>query len=414
MLSIKNITSKHYFFKQKKINIISMRKSQWLFLIGIIVLLASCSKATIEPQTNLGVLSEFKSYQLNKEEIVKNEEDTEDEVNNNIMFPISEDLKSVMLTEQNRKIVLDLIHEKGLDFVPVRELLEKNPLLKNYFRDFAATMTQKGDVYEAVIYVPNIEKADYQLHPLVSPGLEVEDDEAAGINDFIFSWILDEKGNYQEIVIGEEQALEISYPLFIITPHPIEASINSSANLQGFTANDLNNATASYRSNGGYASNEFKINHRYEGSGNSEFAISSGHIFYNSNLFPTASIGQNLKEDNGSYTWWKEIREVDKDDIGKDLSHWEQISDNWVPRDDYKMYFNTYERDWASTNKYLGQGEWEGATVNLEGRRTYLSEWYAFDPDNSVSKRMYIQTIWSDWAKDFTDSKGRLKIWRVN
>jgi hypothetical protein len=51
MLSIKNITSKHYFFKQKKINIISMRKSQWLFLIGIIVLLASCSKATIEPQT---------------------------------------------------------------------------------------------------------------------------------------------------------------------------------------------------------------------------------------------------------------------------------------------------------------------------------------------------------------------------
>ena len=125
----------------------SMKKAQWLFLIGIIVLLAGCSKETIEPQTDLGVLSEFKSYQLNKEAIVKNEEDTEDEVNNNIMFPISEDLKSLMITEQNRKIILDLIHEKGLDFVSVRELLEKNPSLKSYFRDCPATMVQTGDVY---------------------------------------------------------------------------------------------------------------------------------------------------------------------------------------------------------------------------------------------------------------------------
>lgn len=122
--------------------------------------------------------------------------------------------------------------------------------------------------------------------------------------------------------------------------------------------------------------------------------------------------GLPLWRDNGTYQIWKEIRSVHKSDISKDLNHWEQISDDYNPRGDFRIFFNTFERDWYSSPKDLGEGEEYGTIIYLEGRMKYNDNWYAFDPSYSVEK-MDINNIYLNWMRNFENSKGYIKVWRV-
>ncbi|GEM_PF-3903220 len=74
----------------------------------------------------------------------------------------------------------------------------------------AFPLPHAGIMHEAVINVPNIEVAEASFNPFISPGIEVEDDPARGMDDYIFSWYLDDEGTYEEVAIGEEQALSMT------------------------------------------------------------------------------------------------------------------------------------------------------------------------------------------------------------
>ncbi|AEV31614.1 hypothetical protein Oweho_0599 [Owenweeksia hongkongensis DSM 17368] len=124
-----------------------------------------------------------------------------------------------------------------------------------------------------------------------------------------------------------------------------------------------------------------------------------------------------MRKDNGTYNTWKEIREVEKKDIGKLLGHWEQfITTNASPVAPYGSsytYWNTFERDWYSSAKDLGNGSGNGKTVYLAGERKYSSEWYAYNPSVVKNNRVDYGTIYSSWAKWHNNSKGKFRLWRV-
>lgn len=102
-----------------------------------------------------------------------------------------------------------------------------------------------------------------------------------------------------------------------------------------------------------------------------------------------------------------------KSGFNDDVFSFLHLGNDYDPRADYRIFFNTFERDWYSSPKDLGEGNAYGSTVFLEGKRKYSNEWYAFDPNNSVDKRLNINLIYSNWLRTFSNSKGYLKVWRV-
>jgi hypothetical protein len=86
-----------------------------------------------------------------------------------------------------------------------------------------------------------------------------------------------------------------------------------------------------------YRSYEYRINHRYEASGRSEFAIVWGRI----------------NPDGSTHYGSKTLHEVRKRHIGKNRDGWEHISNDFTPRGDHYIFFNTFEKDWYHTKKVV-------------------------------------------------------------
>lgn len=256
--------------------------------------------------------------------------------------------------------------------------------------------------YVPAIHIVNLETADMNKQPLICPGFEVNS-ELEGLEDFedyIVAWFYDENNNLNEILINEEMAMSTSHPVFVID-NAEEAEIyreqftyNSSAPLK------------STMSGTEYHSYEFKINERYEGSGDSEFCITAAQIDENGDV-------KLILRDNG-YTSWKQISSVSKRNIGRLFSEWNQFcSDDVLPFESNFIFWNTYERDWYSSDKSLGQALRNNTTIYLSGKRKYSNEWYMYDPSELNNNPLDLNTIYYSWAKWHINTKTEFRIWRV-
>lgn len=323
-------------------------------------------------------------------------------------------LKSAKVSASGSINLFDLVSNSNLKssnqsaaYANLVSLLEKTDLTH------ASTNPLKsGEIEEYVpaIYVPNAENADLSKQPIVGVGFEVNAD-LPGMEeyeDYIVAWYYDEEGNLHEILLDEETAMNTTNPVFIINNAEDEA-IKLKKSAITYQSNGIPTSNLkSVNSRTEFHSHEYKINHRYERSGKSEFCITAAHIDDNGNVY------SNLRKDNGTYNTWKKIADVDKNDIGKQKSHWEQfISTDVSPHSSNYTYWNTYERDWYSSNKFLGDGEGNGKTVHLYGNRKYSGEWYAYDPDQVKNNKVDYNTIYGSWAKWHTNSKGNFRLWRV-
>lgn len=111
---------------------------------------------------------------------------------------------------------------------------------------------------------------------------------------------------------------------------------------------------------------------------------------------------------------WKEIKKVDKDDINVMLYHWEQVCDNEVtPFSTNFVYWNTYERDWAKSDKTLGDATKNGSTIHLSGKRKYTGDWFAFEPTDIKDNPIDLNYIYYNWAKWHDSDNSKVKIWRI-
>jgi hypothetical protein len=271
-------------------------------------------------------------------------------------------------------------------------------------RTFEQTLDDlRRDVrYEPVVFVPNLEHANDNLPVIVSPGLEVEEDEKG---DSIIAWSR-QADAWTSLIIDEETATYSGRPLLVISLDPIDQALRAvgreaprDPHGAGFGADDLFGTSAT-----SFASNEYQINFRFDNSNNSEFCIVAYRI-----------------DPNGTHHWiynangWKQIADVHKNNVGKQQAKWSFFCGNYTPYNTNFVFFNTYERDWYANEKNLGVPSANNKTLYLSGRRKFDNEWYNFDPSSfsGANHRVPLQQIFNSWAHWYSNGRGNFRVWRV-
>lgn len=263
----------------------------------------------------------------------------------------------------------------------------------------------KIENYIPAIFVANIENADYTKQPIFSSGTYVNN-QLTGVEeyqDYIVVWFADENGEFKEILMSEETAMKTTHPIFIIDNAEEEITIRAKSTTKYEIPEQTKNMETAW-----YSSYEHQINHRYDNTNNSEFCITGAQITENGNAWLIC------KKDNGTFDTWKKIAEIHKSKINQLLYHWEQFcSNNVTPFEQNFIFWNTYERDWAKSEKDLGSALRNSTTIYLNGRRQYTSEWYAYEPGQLTNNPVDLNTIYWSWAKWHDNTKGKFRIWRI-
>jgi len=77
------------------------------------------------------------------------------------------------------------------------------------------------------------------------------------------------------------------------------------------------------------------------------------------------------------------------------------------------VYWNTYEKDWAKSEKSLGYVSYYTKNYTLAGRMTYTGEWYGYDAGSTIYNPADFNTIYSSRAKWHNNWKGDFRVWRI-
>lgn len=270
--------------------------------------------------------------------------------------------------------------------------------------------------YIPAFYVANLEKANPNEQPLISPGIVVNSD-LPGLEkyyDYIVAWYYDESGNFKEIILNEEMAKNTTHPLIIVDNADEVVYKRKKSELkvvdQDFTYKNLEAAT--------YWTNEFQINHRYDNLSRSEFFI-TGFLVRPNSLFAEKMF---TTDDNKRLTHQKLIKDVSRGEINKPNGKWQSLCVTSLFPDFNNTYgfFNTFERDWWKSQKNLGEFVHGNVRGWLDGNMGHSGDWYTYHPDAVRVNNIDFSGIYRNWAKiiNFHNdpdgfSKGFIQIWRV-
>jgi hypothetical protein len=311
------------------------------------------------------------------------------------------------------EIDLDL-KSSNTDINKIKSILENIDLTRKVISNEKSAKTNI-ERYIPAIFIPNSKTADYNLKPFISPGLVVNC-EAKGLEDFedyIIAWYYDDDNNLREFLLNEEMAKKTKHPIFIFDNADKELTYTTKS--ESIIANNNTDEPSyikykSVTNRQKFSSHEYKLNHRFEGSGKSEFWLTGVWVLSDFSRY------EFLKSGGTNH----EITKVDKDDIGDQLYLWWPFNDwDLAPLDETHVFFNTYERDWFRSYKSFGSGTARSdettdfKTIYLTGRAHYNSDWYTFDPDENLP-RIDMEAIYSSWAKWYESDNGNIRIWRVD
>ena len=422
----------------------------------------SCKKEALVPQNNGTEFLEKRSkivdikYELDKiplldfkqdiNLLLTNPEDKDDEKINNYLYELSLATRELIKDPQFNKIIIDLAQESENQ---TANLLKLKNVAPQYFDIINQNLAKKGlsiqsiadnlthkpvapnpkypetaeiEKYVPAIFIPNLDKINPTLQPIISPNIEVDCRKDETIEDNIVSWYYTKEGSLKTIMLSEETSLLTSNPLFLLDnavttlrteqkdlplmiqePKPISNEELSSFN---------KSAKGKKRS---YSSNEFGIKssaYKYESwlGGKSEFAVNAYRI-----------------EPNGTVHWiysgsgTKVISSITTGSIKYKWSHhasdWQPYSNPWTPyATQYgvnMVYWNTFERDWNRSSKGLGTCTANGTTIYLAGKRKYTSEWYTWIPSTTHIHYTRFDWINSSWAHWNNSWKAWFRIWKV-
>ncbi len=332
-------------------------KSILLAITVLVITLQSCEKKDL--LQNSDPIFENIKYELIALDLKTHDQSIGDLINlsfneddkkmNEYFYALAESLTDLVKDPRFNKDVIDFARKRDDDAANLISLLSN----KSYANEVSKKLAKKGLTFENIsknftynngkyiekyipcIYIPNLKTCDPKLQPILSPNIELNADINEKYENHIIAWYFTKEGERKEIIINEEDAIKTKNPVFIIAN--AEENFTKGQNLSEPIIIDKKTKGGIY-----FSTNEYRINYRYERSGNSEFAISAGRIASNGSAYNI------LKKDNGSYTSTKDIRSVSKNDIGKDLSHWEQFSSNYTPYNQNFIFYNTYERELMS------------------------------------------------------------------
>ncbi len=254
------------------------------------------------------------------------------------------------------------------------------------------------DQYIPSIFIPNLSILDENLQPILSPNIEADSDKNPALEDKIVAWYYTADGDKKEILISEEESLKTLNPLFILDDASDFSNQPSTATLSSVTSE----STSAKVQADVFESNQYRINHRYERRGKSDFTVMAYRI-----------------DPNGVIHWIhhssgrKILHRVKKKDIGKDLSGWHFFSNKDTPYSTNYYVYNTFERDWYSSPKPLGSFSANGVTLYLEGRRRYDGEWYAFPPNSLQRANLQgVHNSGSNGLNIYSNHKGYLRVYK--
>ncbi len=417
--------------KKSKIILVSI-----LSMIIFVATFSSCEKANLEEGksekslklekkiTNYGI-ADFNTRATNQnlEVLIQNSNDREDEKINSYLYYLMHSLKELTNYTKFNELILESAKQNYFQTANLITVVNNNKEIGNIIneklKDNTSNLDKKVESlqeieekltynngrtiekYTPVIYVPNLKNCDPTKNPLFAISVAVNSDSDESIEENIIAYYYDENQNLHKTLLSESDIIKIKNPIFIIDNGAINLHKPSIINTE-ISNTEISNTqkTSTYS----FHSHEYRINHRYENSGKSEFCITAGIV-----LGP--SDGRYILKKNGKLKEWKEIASVDKNDIGKDLAHREQFCDR--NKDDRYVFFNTFERDWYSSSKSLGQGGGNNGYVYLYGNMKYKSNWYSFDPENLTTWVNMNHIYWS-WAQWYKNSKSEFRIWRCN
>ena len=404
-----------------------------LFFVITGSMVISCKKKIIETSTQTNLKNELNHLDQNiplisnpypETDYLVNVDDADDEKINKQLFEIGLIIRKLLTDNRYNEIIIEEAKNHDNNCISIEKfIIAANPLkldehipifnklrqlIENADLTHRSTNPEKiGEVenYIPSIFVVNANIADYSKKPIISagtyvnsslPGLEKYD-------EYIVAWYPNINGGFTEFLISEKTAMTTTHPIFIVDNAEESITLRDRSDIDYLEPEQLKNQETSW-----YASKEYQINHRYESFGKSEFCITGAHITED------GSVWLICKRDNGTYNTWKEISKVHKNNIGVLLNHWEQFCNNNVtPLNSNYIFWNTYERDWAKSNKDLGQATRNGKTIYLYGRRKYSNDWYAYHPSQLNNNPVDLNTIYWSWAKWHNNSKGKFRIWRI-
>jgi hypothetical protein len=355
-------------------------KSLKINLLFFLILISHIS-CTDEDNLDCKVLSPVESYSVpivdisySIEELAENSNDFEDERINSELLKIAQEMKCFVNTAEFKKSLRDnisLSREKSLNFSQLSAILKDTSLYDglrgvlnsidlNYYR-IGHNKTIVETSYTPVIYIPNLEIADFEKSIILSLGFEVNN-ELPGMEDLenhIFAWVYDEEGLVQETLINEELAMSTTQPILIITNANNDISSEGKLvvlddRMPVFETDINNKSTAASVQK---TIDKYKINFRYENDNKSEYSYKLRYHF-----------NDNTSQDGGYRT---EIREIHKDDVG---SMFEDDFDIW--QIDYftgmvSFSIVTFEYDWYAGAKAV----WVNDDI-LYCRMKYAHEYY--------------------------------------
>jgi len=346
-----------------------------------------------------------------------------EEVNlNYCLYYMSLCLEEIIKSKTNTELILnEAMQDAGYEvsFEMLSELSPEinstiNSILNFYSKEFGVSNLQElsskmktHDIeYYPVIYVPNAEKADADLYPVISPGVQVEDDITKNRVDHYFAWLYNDDFNKTNISIGEEQAYSTNHPVFMVANKTdwngkeYIKSIGTKENRNISIPIKVNNSYTSYKANTTYplyATYHYQFNHTYENTGNIEYANARS-------LYVSGTV---LYLDGEEW-------DVDRDLVDIMLTRWSGIMESYPDLSCCNAMFNTYEYDWGTALKNLYQHT-NLASATIQSRRKQFHEWYTFDPaDHNFYD--FEGNCPNDWNTDMItndESKGYTEMWNL-
>lgn len=317
------------------------------------------------------------------EEIVKNKKFVDLIINDAKVSKLKQaQLKRIALKNEEFRLALNLELSKYIQMPNVGSREEEDLLAY-----LETLLSYQNTEYIATIVIPNLEIMDENLPPYVSPGLDV-DEEVYLVDDGIYAIKYDEDYNKTVEILDEETAKSEVKPIFIFA-NGVEDRFDSRALL--VTEDDINLETlGELKTTNGDGSRSVRDWFEMEN-------VKSNTYFYDANGTNNYSVLGAYKVGNNWFgRGMNDINNFTRAQCNGVLKRGSNGS--YVPSaGESSMYvFNTYERDWYASKKFLGN---YGSSVFVAGRMTLSSEWYINNP-----------YIFNSIYNNFTSSKSDIRV----
>lgn len=338
-------------------------------------------------------------YSENQEVAMKSENDADEEKLNRQLFELAEATKDLIKDYSFVELIVRLARESNVETVYYSEIKDKGLTFYNSInqklalkglsiKSITANMTHQPilpnpefpetgelEIYEPSIFVPNVVNANANLQALISPNIETEYNE----EDYILAWFFDENGVQRETILNESTTTQTANPIFILDHSIPKVKMDK---IGAYIKSSKGGKPVPKSGTGYFQSTKIRIKNGYRHetglTRKSEFCIVGVLVSLDYLNYPPFTLFFASNNNDNSL----KIKEVTKSQV--DGSSWinetSYHADEFVPYSDYRVYWNTFERDWNRSIKYLGNGTTFGQEWMFSGRMRYDNDWYQWIP----------------------------------